>query len=103
MGLFAILLSLIVVIPIVTVGSFFIAEAEEWLHLRSTVLSNYITNSLIIGFCVFVLTVILGTMTAWIISIYKFRFSKYLEWLLILPLAIPSYALCYVYSDIFGL
>ena len=101
--LFAILLSLIVVIPIVTVGSFFfIAEAENWNHLRSTVLSNYITNSLIIGFCVFILTVILGTVTAWIMSIYKFRFSKYLEWLLILPLAIPSYALCYVYSDIFG-
>ena len=75
--LFAILLSLIVVIPIVTVGSFFfIAEAENWNHLRSTVLSNYITNSLIIGFCVFILTVILGTVTAWIVSIYKFRFSK---------------------------
>ena len=26
--------------------------------------------------------------------------KKYIEWLLVLPLAIPSYALAYVYSDL---
>ena len=31
---------------------------------------------------------------------YKFPYKKYIEWLLVLPLAIPSYALAYVYSDL---
>ena len=49
--LFAILFSLIVIVPIVTVGSFiFINEGDTWLYLKETVLLNYITNSLVIAF-----------------------------------------------------
>ena len=101
--LFAILFSLIVIVPIATVGSFvFINEGDTWLHLKETVLLNYITNSLVIALCVFIFSVVIGTMTAWIISMFNFPCSKYIDWLLILPLAIPSYALCYVYSETFG-
>ena len=101
--LFAILFSLIVIVPIATVGSFvFINEGDTWLHLKETVLLNYITNSLVIALCVFIFSIIIGTMTAWIISMFNFPCSKYIDLLLILPLAIPSYALCYVYSETFG-
>ena len=101
--LFAILFSLIVIVPIATVGSFvFINEGDTWLHLKETVLLNYITNSLVIALCVFIFSVIIGTITAWIISMFNFPCCKYIDWLLILPLAIPSYALCYVYSETFG-
>ena len=101
--LFAILFSLIVIVPIATVGSFvFINEGDTWLHLKETVLLNYITNSLVIALCVFIFSVIIGTMTAWTISMFNFPCCKYIDWFLILPLAIPSYALCYVYSETFG-
>ena len=101
--LLAILLSLIVILPISTIISFiFVSGGETWIHLKSTVLNNYIINSFFIAFVVFLLTIIVGTITAWIITIYTFPFRKYIQWLLVLPLAIPSYALCYVYSDIFG-
>jgi len=101
--LLAIIFSLIVIIPIFVIVSFvFTPQNDTWSHLTSTVLNSYIINSIKIAIYVFFTTVIIGTVTAWIVSVYNFPFRKYFEWLLILPLAIPSYALCYVYAEILG-
>ena len=48
-----------------------------------------------------ILTTILGVSSAWIVSRYEIPKSKYLEWMLILPLAIPSYITAYAYAGIF--
>jgi len=99
----AIILSLIVIVPITTIVSFiFTSQGDTWTHLSSTVLDDYIFNSIIIAIAVFVFTIFIGTISAWIVSIYNFPYKKYIQWLLILPLAIPSYALCYVYAEILG-
>ena len=99
----AIILSLIVIVPIITVVSFlFTSHGETWSHLASTVLDNYIINSILIAIAVFIFTILIGTVSAWIVCIYNFPYKKYIQWLLILPLAIPSYALCYVYAEILG-
>src|SRR5690606_14610832 len=45
-------------------------------------------------------TFIIGVGMAWLVSIYEFPGRKYFEWLLILPLAFPSYMMGYSYVGI---
>ena len=52
--------------------------------------------------CVFVaaFTVIIGTSLAWIVSMYEFPGVNMFKWLLILPMAIPTYVNGYIYSGL---
>ncbi|MEM7186997.1 MAG: iron ABC transporter permease [Bacteroidota bacterium] len=76
----------------------FDGPGESWQHIVDTVLPDYISNSLwLITGCVLG-TFLLGVSCAWIISRYKIPLQSTLEWLLILPLSIPSYITAYAYS-----
>jgi iron(III) transport system permease protein len=98
---FSVILSLIVIIPILTIFLFLFNTGDDtWLHLKNTVLTKYILNSLILLIFSALGTLVLGVITAWLVTMYIFPMKKYIEWLLVLPLAIPSYALAYVYSDL---
>ena len=97
----SVILSLLVILPIIIIFLFiFHSGSDTWIHLKNTVLTSYIINSLILLIFSALGTLILGTVSAWLVVMYKFPFKKYIEWLLVLPLAIPSYALAYVYSDL---
>ena len=48
-----------------------------------------------------VFTLILGVIPAWLVSAYIFPFRKLLQWLLILPLAVPNYLTAYAYAGLF--
>jgi iron(III) transport system permease protein len=100
LGVIAILVALIIVVPIATVvGQLFIPSTETWAHLASTVLGSYVRNTvfLLIGVAVGVLTI--GTSTAWLVTTYSFPGRRTLEWALILPLAMPAYVVAYAYTD----
>ena len=75
---------------------------EMWEHITTYFLIEYIRNSLVLLIGVSVLTVLIGTSTAWIVTKYEFPFRTYLEWLLFLPLAIPTYIMAYCYQGLFG-
>ena len=97
----SVILSLIVILPILIIFFFlFYSGNDTWIHLKETVLASYAINSFILLIFSGIGTLLLGTVTAWLVVMYIFPFKKYLEWLLVLPLAIPSYALAYVYSDL---
>ena len=63
---------------------------------------DYIKNSIILIFGTGLLTFTIGTSSAWIISRYTFRYKKIIEWLLFMPLAIPSYIVAYTYVGLIG-
>ena len=99
-GIIAILVS----IPILSVlSSFFISSGEIWRHLASTVLGDYITNSLLLIVGVSSGVVILGVALAWIITMCNFPGQKYFEGAAVLPFSIPAYLLAYIYTDFFGI
>ncbi|MBS9774110.1 MAG: iron ABC transporter permease [Tenacibaculum sp.] len=98
------LLTIVLLISIPTLTIFiklFNGTGENWQHLVENLLPTYLKNTvlLIVG-CVF-LTLLFGVSSAWIVSRYYIPFRKSLEWLLILPLAIPSYVTAYAYGGIF--
>ncbi|XWN38103.1 MAG: iron ABC transporter permease [Balneola sp.] len=98
------IIALLVSIPILSVlSSFFISSGEIWSHLASTVLGDYIINSLLLILGVSSGVVILGVTLAWIITMCKFPGQKYFEWAAVLPFSIPAYLLAYIYTDFFGI
>ena len=99
----AIFISSIILIPVISIFSYlFYPSGEIWTHLVNTVLYDYVLNSLILVVFVAFFTAIVGTSTAWLITMFEFPFRRYLELLLVLPLAIPSYALSYIYTELLG-
>ena len=47
------------------------------------------------------LTLVIGTGTAWLVTMYRFPGSRQLEWLLLLPLAVPTYIIAFCYLELF--
>lgn len=94
-----VLLSLLFSIPLaVVLGSVFFPAKEIWSHLADTVLTDYIINSLILFVGVGSFSLILGVIPAWLVTMYRFPMSHYLEWALLLPMAIPAYIIAYSYT-----
>ncbi len=86
---------------LVILTKLFYGPGESWPHLVQNLLFNYTINSIWLIFGSTVFTFVLGVSSAWIISRYKIPFRSLLEWLLILPLAIPSYITAYAYAGVF--
>jgi iron(III) transport system permease protein len=73
-----------------------------WDHIKEHLLLDYITNSLILLTLTGILATLLGFLSAYLVTFYDFGFRRWLKWMMILPLAIPSYIVAYAYGDLFS-
>jgi iron(III) transport system permease protein len=80
--------------------SVFFPQTEIWQHLYATVLSDYILNSLALAFGVGALVILIGTLLAWCIARYEFPGRKQLQWMILLPMAMPAYIIAYTYTGL---
>ncbi len=93
--------SALIAVPILTVLIFAFAPSEQiWSHLASTVLPHYIMTTLVLMIGVGVGTLVIGTGTAWLVTMCRFPAQRLFEWALVLPLAVPAYVIAYVYTDL---
>ena len=69
-------------------------------HLWNYVLGGYIASTVVLIFGVGVGVFILGVGNAWIVASYDFPGKKIFEWALILPLAVPTYVMAYLFVDL---
>ncbi|WP_245587181.1 ABC transporter permease [Aliagarivorans marinus] len=74
-------------------------NAELWSHLLDRIFWVYLNNTLILCIGVALLTTLIGTSTAWLVTRFNFPLKRFLEWGLLLPLAVPSYILAFVITD----
>jgi len=95
-------ISIFVSIPILTVfSSFFESTSNYYEILKETFLLEYIFNSSVLLISVLVLTFILGTGSAYLVSFYEFPFSNFFKWALILSFAVPPYIYAYSLTAFF--
>ena len=98
----SLLISIGVLIPIVTVFFSFFEETSNYYQiLKDTFLFEYIFNSFVLLVCVLVFTFIIGTTCAYLVSFYKFPFSDFFKWALILSFAVPPYIYAYSLTAFF--
>ena len=91
------LMAIIVMIPIVVIFfSWLHPQTEVWQHLIETQLSYLLKNTVILMVGVGVWTLVLGVSLAWLVAMCEFPGRRWLEWMLILPLAMPAYVYAFV-------
>ena len=96
----AVVIAALVVLPILAV--FWMALTPDdniWPHLLATTLPRYLRNTLTIVLGVGILAAGMGTGSAWLVTMYRFPGSHLLQWMLLLPLAIPAYVGAYALVD----
>ncbi len=93
--------ALVVMTPILTVlGHLLLPGTESWQHLKETVLGTYLRNSLLLAAGVAVGAGVIGVVTAWLTTMYRFPGHRWFAWALLLPLAFPAYILAYAYTGL---
>ncbi len=97
----ALFVASIIAIPILTIFYIaFSADKNIWPHLSSTVLPGYITTTSIVLTGISIITILIGVGLAWIVTVYEFPMRRTMEWLCLIPLAMPAYIVAYAYGDL---
>jgi iron(III) transport system permease protein len=100
LGSVSIIVAASVFAPIVAViWNVYLPSATTWSHLVSTVLPEYIFNTLLLAVLVGIGVVFFGVISAWLVTAYSYPGQRLLEWALVLPLAMPAYVMAYAYTD----
>lgn len=93
--------ALLLALPVLAlVFSAFSAEGELFRHLADTVLLYYLANTLGLVVGVVLLSLLFGVPTAWLVAMCQVPGRRALQWALMLPMAMPSYIVAYVYTDL---
>ena len=96
-----IVIAALATVPIFAVIYLALTPSENiWPHLVSTVLSGYISTTLILMAGVGLGTLLIGVGTAWLVTMCRFPGRRLFEWGMLLPMAMPAYIIAYVYTDI---
>ncbi len=74
-------------------------SGDIWAHLLSTVLPRYVRTTLALMAGVGAGTAVIGVGCAWLVTLCRFPGRRIFEWALLLPLAMPTYVIAYVYTD----
>ncbi|MBA3930765.1 MAG: iron ABC transporter permease [Xanthomonas sp.] len=71
-----------------------------WSHMARYVLPQAGWNTLRVLAGVGVIVGVVGTGTAWLVTAFEFPGRRVMAWALLLPLAVPTYIIAYVYLDL---
>ena len=94
------LIAALLAVPVVAVlANVFLPGQGTWAHLASTVLPEYVVNTLWLLAGVSAMVIFGGVATAWLVTMCQFPGQRLFEWTLILPLAMPAYIMAYAYTD----
>ncbi|WP_051903811.1 ABC transporter permease [Neorhizobium vignae] len=97
----AVIVAALVALPVV--GLFLQAIQGSpglWQHLATTILPISMVDTIILLLGVGIVSAVIGTTMAWLVTAYSFPGRRTLEWALLLPLAVPTYIIAYAYLDI---
>jgi iron(III) transport system permease protein len=90
--------ALVVLAPLI--GVLAVAFRGPWAGLPAETLVDYAIASAMLAAGVGLLAGVIGTGAAWLVVRCKFPGSRAFSWLLVLPLAAPTFALAYGYADL---
>ncbi len=98
----AIVVALLVLTPLSVLFLAWLEPAWDiWQHLRQTLLSQLLLNTLQLVGGVTLGTLLLGVSLAWLTGACNFPGRRLFSWMLLLPLAMPTYVLAFVSLGLF--
>ena len=100
--LFALTVSVVVLMPILSLAYVALSgTGEDWPHLVRNVLPGASVTTLWLMALVALATSVAGVASAWMVVAYEFPLRRTLAWVLVLPLAVPSYLAAYAFGEFF--
>ncbi len=94
----AIVAAILVAVPITAILSeSFKPSGEIMGHLVSTMLTRLVLNTIVLTGGVAILTSIIGVSLAWLTAVCEFPGRRTLSWLLLLPMAVPTYVMAFTF------
>ena len=96
----AVALALVFFAPILSVFAAAMGDSGGlWDHLFRTVFPRYVANTLTLMAGVGFVSLLFGVAAAWVVHRYAFPGRAILQWMLLLPAAVPTYLIAYTYTD----
>lgn len=97
----AVVVAALIAAPVLSVFSNVLAgdTGATWSHLADTVLGEFVFNTVVLCIGVGLGVSSIGVTSAWLTTMLDFPGRRFLEWALVLPLAMPAYVMAYVYTD----
>ena len=87
-----------VLLPLLVIVSFVLQpESEIWQHIVDTLLIGLLKNTFVLCAGVLVGTFLIGVGSAWLTAVCEFPGRSFFNWALVLPLAVPTYVLAFVF------
>ncbi len=87
-----------VILPILVIfTSFLQPESEIWHHIIDTLLGDLLKNTFVLCIGVLAGTFVIGVGSAWLTAVCDFPGRPIFNWALVLPLAMPTYVLAFVF------
>ena len=71
-------------------------QSDVWHHLINTQLSTLLRNTLVLALGVGAGVIVIGVSLAWMTVMLEFPGRRWLDWALMLPMAMPAYVLAFV-------
>ncbi len=97
-----VVLSLIAAAPLLAIAIMALhSSGDIWPHLIENVLPSAVQRTLILMAGVAAIALVTGTGTAWLVTMYRFPGRSLFQWLLLLPLAMPTYIIAFCYIELF--
>ncbi len=81
----------------VMLSRLFEPQTEIWQHLWQYVLPQLLRNTLYLGTSVAIGVLLLGALFGWLTTAYDFPARRFFAWALLLPLAMPTYVMAFVW------
>ncbi|MCP9491287.1 MAG: iron ABC transporter permease [Solirubrobacteraceae bacterium MAG38_C4-C5] len=95
--------ALLVAGPLLALPASFVVAGEAFDQIAATLLPRALANSLLLAVGVGVGTLVVGGGLAVLVSFYDFPGRRWLDWALVLPMAMPAYVLVFVVLGQYGL
>ncbi len=100
LSLAALVTGLALALPVITIFLLALTPTENvWPHLIGTVLPGYVLRTVLLMAGVGVITFVVGTAVAWLVTMCRFPLRPLFLWASLLPLAMPGYIVAYAYVD----
>jgi iron(III) transport system permease protein len=97
-----VVLSLIAAAPLLAIAIMALhSSGDIWPHLIENVLPGAVQRTLVLMAGVAAIALVTGTGTAWLVTMYRFPGRSLFQWLLLLPLAMPTYIIAFCYIELF--
>ncbi len=101
-GLALVSLAALILAPLVSIVFIsFSGHDNMWSELWAAALPRYLSNTGFLMLGVALLSVFLGSATAWLVTMYRFPGQRFFDFALLFPLAIPAYVSAYALVDFF--